>query len=265
MRRAGKPWVSLELGTVHADGDHRVASVADDAERRADGEAVDRGAQHLVRVALGAGAVEHVGEPDAEPAGGADVAAADLVGDAGHGDVALDERHRGELGEGQGEGLLDHAADLEGPAVDVDLRHGEVRVDAVELLGRGAQGRDAGDLRLEAGRQWLGLVSGGGQHDLLDRLGPAAELATDGREHRERGDAERADDEASAAGAGPGTEVGTEAGTAAPRRGRRRPRRRPGARARRAWRHRRPWRRGRAARRGDGPRVAGAQRHRPAR
>ncbi len=88
--------------------------------------------------------------------------------------------------------------------VDVDLRHDEVGVDAVELLGRGAQRRDAGDRRLEALGQRLGLVGGGGQHDLLDRLRPAAELATDGGEHRERRDAERADDEAPAAGAGRG-------------------------------------------------------------
>ena len=46
------------------------------------------------RRAADAGPVEQVGEPDAEPAGAADVGAADVVGDAGERDVALDQGHR---------------------------------------------------------------------------------------------------------------------------------------------------------------------------
>ena len=100
-----------------------------------------------------AGPVEDVLEGYAEPAGGADVGAADVVGDAGQGDVALDEPHLGEVVERQLDLLVDVAVDGQRPRVDVDGRDRERGVDAVEVgVGR-TERRDARDPLLEAGGQ----------------------------------------------------------------------------------------------------------------
>ena len=77
---------------VHPDGEHRVAAVHRDRGRGADGQPVDgagrpAGRRRVRRRPRSAG--RRSGH--AEPAGVADVLAADLVGDAGQRDVALDQ------------------------------------------------------------------------------------------------------------------------------------------------------------------------------
>ena len=121
-----------------------VASV----ERGADRHAVDVGAEDLVGLARAdAGPVEQVGQRYAEPAGAADVRAADVVGDAGQRDVALDQVGiASRSSKVKRDLLVDVAVDGQRPVVDVDDGQREAGVDAVELVVGRPERRDAGDL-----------------------------------------------------------------------------------------------------------------------
>ena len=163
-RGSGPPFMPMAIIASRPSSGH--------VERRRDRHAVDVGGEDLVGLRrVDACLREHVGEGYAEPAGAADVGAADLVGDAGEGDVALDGRHRGEVVEGQRDLLVDVAVDGQGPRVGVDGRHGEPGVDPVELPGRRAQRRDAGVLLLETDREGRRGVGGGRECDVGARRG----------------------------------------------------------------------------------------------
>ena len=149
----GEPVLARQRRAVHADRDHGVAAVGGDPERRADGHAVDVGGQDLVGAVADAGPVEQVGEPHAEPPGAADVRAADVVGHAGEGDVALDQVHLEEVLEAEGDLLLDVAVDGERVALGVDDGQAQPGVDPVEARRRGPERADAGHLVVEARRE----------------------------------------------------------------------------------------------------------------
>ena len=153
---------------VQTDGDHGVAAVADGLDRASRRCSRSRASRSRPgrrpactptrsRIALNG---------HAEPAAAADVRAADLVGDAGEGDVALDQRHGQQVVVGEGDRVVDHAVDRQAPARRVDLRGDQADVDAVEAVDRGGEGGHAGDLR--AGGQRRGRRGRCGQG------GPAA-------------------------------------------------------------------------------------------
>ena len=97
---------------VHPHRDHRVAAVHRRRDREAALEAVDRAADDLVGAGLHAGFAQQLVQAGAEPAGGADVATSDLVGDAREGDVTLDHRAGEEVGVGELELAVHHPDDL---------------------------------------------------------------------------------------------------------------------------------------------------------
>ena len=100
---------------------------------------------------LDAGLEQHVAQRHAEPAGGAGVAAADLVGDADEGDVPLDQGAVEQVLVAEGERPVDHATDVELPRAGADLWCHQCGVDAVELgVGRD-EGHHAFDAQLRAG------------------------------------------------------------------------------------------------------------------
>ncbi len=150
--------VERERFAVHPDREHRVAAVHDVLDRRAERHAVHGTGHQLVGVAalrrrphpaLG----QQIGQVYAEPAGGAEVGAADLVRDAGQGDVPFDERACQELVEGVGTGPADSlSADAQPPGAGVDHRDGECGVDAVEVPDGRGERADAVHLQLRTGR-----------------------------------------------------------------------------------------------------------------
>src|SRR5262249_18781781 len=99
---------------VHADSQQRVPAVQQHRGGRADGEPVDRPTHHLVGAVLDAGRLQHALQRYPQPLRVAYQVAADVVGDAGEGDVALHHRHREQLRVGDG-GRVVH------PAVDAQL------------------------------------------------------------------------------------------------------------------------------------------------
>ena len=131
---------------VHADGEHRVAAV----ESRPPSACRWSCRRPSVDTIWSAPAwtpasLEQVGQRDADPAGVADVLAADLVGDAGQGDVALDRRVA-RAGPRRSARPRDRpcrgcAVATRRASIDGDL---ERRVDAVEV---GVRGDERGDVR----------------------------------------------------------------------------------------------------------------------
>ena len=159
--RTGKPCSRGSASPFMPTRDHGVAAVGGDPQRRADGHAVDVGGEDLVGAVAHAGPVEQVGEPHAEPPGAADVRAADVVGDAGQGDVALDQVHLEQVLEAEGDLLLDVAVDGERLALGVDDGQAQPGVDPVEARRGGPERADAGYLGLEALRERRRRVGGG--------------------------------------------------------------------------------------------------------
>ena len=163
----GEPVVDRERLAVHADDEHRRALAVDGIDREPAGVAVDRATDDLVGALLHAGFLEDLGEGDAEPAGGAGEAAADLVGDAGERDVGLDEVPLQQVVVGEGDLVVDHALHGQLPGVDGDLRNLEGGVDPVEGVVRGDERGGSVDAGVELldveGSEWL---AGLGEHDL---------------------------------------------------------------------------------------------------
>ena len=129
---------------VHPDRHERVTTV-----ERGDGEAarpaVDRPADDLVGVVVDAGVSQQVVEAHAEPSRRADQPAAHLVRDTGHRHVRLDDLALEQLLVRQLERPADHARDLQTPTVHRHARHGQRRVDPVEVAVRREERRHAGD------------------------------------------------------------------------------------------------------------------------
>ena len=203
-----EPVCPRQRPAVHADGDHGVAAVGGQGERRADRHPVDVGGQDLVGAAADAGAVEQVGQADAEPARAADVGTADVVGDAGERDVALDQGHRQQVVEREGLLLADVAVDGQRPGVGVDDRQREPGVDAVEVAGRGPEGGDAGDPVVETAREGLRGGLRPREGDVADRLARVGDHAAGVPARRRDGRDTCCSEEHGAA-----TEVGTDRGT----------------------------------------------------
>ena len=169
---------------VHGDGDDRVAPVHRVGDREPAREAVDGAADDLVGAGLHAGLAQQVVEAGAEPAGVADVAAADLVGHARQRDVALDHLAGEQVLVGQLELVVDHARDPQRVVLGADLWRGEGGVDAVEVGVRRDERRHPGDVDLHAGRESGQRFVGRRQPNGGARLGrreataePAAETA----------------------------------------------------------------------------------------
>lgn len=143
--------VEGERLAVHAQGEEGVPAVHDVLDRRADGHAVDRAGHQLVgRTALGGGPHtalgEQFGEPYADPAGVAHVRPADLVRDAGQGDVALDRLTPQQIVVGEGErAAYALAVDAQPPLRRIHLGHHQRGVHAVEGVVRCGEGADTGD------------------------------------------------------------------------------------------------------------------------
>ena len=93
-----------------------------------------------------------VAERDADPAGVAGVFAADLVRDAGQGDVALDRRVVEQLVESQGDLAVDHPVDPQAPLVGRDDGDLQGRVDPVERVVRSDERGDSLDAQVCACR-----------------------------------------------------------------------------------------------------------------
>ncbi len=137
---------------VQTDDDHRVPAVADRLEgRRAGVPGVSGVGVDLLHPGPHADELDEGGERHAQPAAGADVGPADLVRDAGQGDVPLHHRQGQQVVVGQRHRLVDHAVDGERPGRRVDPGGDQADVDPVEVLGRG---RERGHARqLDALRQ----------------------------------------------------------------------------------------------------------------
>ena len=150
---------------VHADGDERVAPVHHDRGRRTGGPAVGRPAHQLVRALVDAGLEQHVAQRHAEPAGGAGVATADLVGHADQREVPLDQGAVEQVLVAEGERPVDHPTDVELPRAGADLRCHQCGVDAVEL-GVGCDERHhALDAQLRTGGHDAGRIGCRGEDD----------------------------------------------------------------------------------------------------
>jgi hypothetical protein len=130
---------------VHAHGDHRHPRlVHDPLDRHAGCETVHRPTDQLVGIGLDSGQAEDVAQRHAGPLGVADQVAADLVGHARDRHVLGDDRERHELVVRQLHLPVDHARDLEPPRGAIDGWRDEGRVDAVELVVRDDDRREAG-------------------------------------------------------------------------------------------------------------------------
>src|SRR5690606_23232360 len=143
----GEPVGEGERFAVHADGEHRVPAVHDVLDGGAERHAVHRAGDDLVGLPspgrrLDARLLEQVGQADADPSGVADVGAADLVGDAAEGDLALDEGPLQQLPVGELQ-LPPYAQAVEAqpPGVGVDLGDHQGGVDPVEAVVGGGEGR----------------------------------------------------------------------------------------------------------------------------
>ena len=104
----------------------------------------------LVGPLLDARRLEHGRERDADPASVAGVFAANLVRDAGQGDVAFDRRVVEQLVESQGDLAVDHPVDPQAPLVGRDGGDLQGRVDPVERLIRGDERGDSRDAEVGA-------------------------------------------------------------------------------------------------------------------
>ncbi len=151
--QAGRePVLEGERLAVHRHGDQRVAPV-ERRDREAARVAVGRPTDDLVRRWVDAGLGEQVVEARAEPAGGADEAATDLVGHAGHGDVRLDQVTVEEVRVRELDLPVDHAGDAQRPGLRRHLRHGQRGVDAVEVGVGGEERADTVDARSSCPRR----------------------------------------------------------------------------------------------------------------
>ncbi|CAM5633034.1 hypothetical protein SFIMM107S_03366 [Streptomyces griseus] len=154
---------------VHPDREHRVPAVHHVLDGGAERHPVDGPGDDLVGRAtpgrrLHPGLLEQVGEPDPDPPGVADVGAADLVGDAGEGDLPFDQRAVQQVLVGEFQVLSDAlAVDAEPPGVRVDLRDHQGGVHPVERVVRGGERADAGDPQPCSCRGRLRGRGGGGQ------------------------------------------------------------------------------------------------------
>ena len=139
-----------EWRSVHRDGKHRIPAVHGDLGGCSDRHPVGRPRHDLRGARLHAGVVQDGLQGGPDPPRVPDVAPADLVRHAVERDVALDERPRDEIGEGERDRVIDHAVDLQLPILELDLRHQQRRVDPVEVLARCGERADAGNAELGA-------------------------------------------------------------------------------------------------------------------
>ena len=147
-----------QLDPVHADRDQCVRGLCG-LHRHPCGPAVDRTAHQLVGLGSNARELEHTPQRHPRPPSGADQVAADLVRDARDRRVVLLETERDELVEVEDDVTLHAAVHAQAPAVAVDARDADRRIDAEELVdGREdrRETRDACGSVLRGGdrRQW---------------------------------------------------------------------------------------------------------------
>ena len=151
---------------------------------------------------------EELADRVAEPHRVADESAADLVRDAGEGRDALLEGEGEQLIPREGHLPVDHAVDAQAPARRVHRRHGERRVDAVELRVRRDDGAQPLDVQLRRRRHGRGRRRRGKRDAVPDRAHGARTCLQrvparcgEGAEH---GRAARPREEAAAVGAAVG-------------------------------------------------------------
>src|SRR4051812_46639973 len=172
---------------VHAERQHRVRRLERGAGGGADRHAVGGAADQLRRARPDAVLAQEVAQRHADPAGGAGQVSAHLVGDAGEGDVAFDEVTAvEEVLERVAAGRAEHAGQREPVLRRPQLRHGDGRVDPVEVAVGGEEGAEPLDLRGEIGalRQPRRGRGGLGEADLAtgvrDVEAPAQQLTAPG-------------------------------------------------------------------------------------
>ena len=107
--------------------------------------------------ARGRASREQLPDRQAEPGRVADQVAADRVGHAGQRGHVLGQRPGQQVGEADGDLLLDHPGDLQRPLVGVDHRHLQRGVDPVERRRSGSR-TDSGPARRRSAPAGIGLA-----------------------------------------------------------------------------------------------------------